>query len=98
MNDKKEFYIVYKDWGFNDVYKNLIYSYILGWKGECYASNELLSHVLGCSVMTIQRKLKSLEDDGYIYRNFTKNNRVRYLGITKKKTPKSLTKSKSQHL
>ena len=98
MNDKKEYYIVYKDWGFDDVYKNLLYSYIFGWKDGCYASNELMSSLLGCSVMTIQRKLKWLEDEGYIYRNFTKNNRVRYLGVTKKRVSKSPTKSKSQHL
>jgi len=90
--DKKDFYIAYKNWGFDDVYMNLLYSYIRGWKGECYASNDLLSRVLGCSVMTIQRKLKELEDDGYIYRNFTKNNRVRYMGITKKRLKKTHNK------
>lgn len=91
---KKEEYIVYKDWGFGDVYMNLIYSYIKGFPKDaaCYVSNEKLSSLMGCSIMTIKRKIKQLEDEGYIRRNLTQNRQIRYLNITSKKPKQRGTK------
>jgi len=50
---KKEEYIIYKDWGFGDVYMNLIYSYIKGFPKDaaCYVSNQKLSENRAEAVM-----------------------------------------------
>lgn len=82
MNEE---YIVYKNWGFDDLYMNMIYSYIQGFKGQSYVSNEKLSSIMCCSIRTIKIKIKELEDGGYIKRIYSQNNRFRLIKITEKK-------------
>lgn len=91
---KKEEFILYRDWGFEDVYMNLIYSYIFGFgKKPCYVSNSKLSSLTGVTIRTIKRKIEELEEDGYIRRTLTENRQIRYLNLTKKKPKKRGTES-----
>lgn len=56
-------------------------------RGYCYASNSYFAEVFGVSVSTINRSLKTLEDDGFIIR-FTCGNRrtIKHnLGVLEKK-------------
>lgn len=89
---KKEEYVVYVNWGFEDVYMNLIYSYIKGFKDGTYVSNAKLSSLFGCSGITIKRKLKELEDGGYIVRFYSQNNRFRIMKTSNKKIKRVVSK------
>ena len=92
---KKQKFIKYINWGFDDVYLNLLYSYFKGWTDDgknTFVSNKKLAEIFCCSITTIKTKIKTLEDMGYIERNLSKNRRVRYVKLGAHKSPRPKTK------
>ncbi len=81
---KTKDFIQLRDWGFDDLLLNVLYSYFYGWDGDCFTSNKKLSQMFYCGETTIKNKIKWLIENGYIQREITNNNRRRYIKVLNK--------------